>query len=238
MKGLVILAQDSKLCMEFLNKNHMTLISLIDEKEGLRVTDIHQVVQGNKSWISNILFKLEHKGLVSRKKNGREVHYKLTEKGENISELAAKLLEKLLIQEGLEYNHIENSYWIYKNELQDINPVDYFGTVKPVHEYEGEIFSTYDYFIFVGKSVNRKKLKVIRINFQDIKEIEHDFDDFYKRRFAIKQKPIKISVYNHHQSHTIYLITNWTKSLLLLPSAKSIRKNKKLREFLINNTGR
>jgi len=109
MKGLVVLAQDSKLCMEFLNKNHMTLISLINEKEGLRVTDIHQVVQGNKSWISNILFKLESTGLVVRRKNGREVNYKLTEKGEKISELAAKLLERLLAQEGLEYNRIENS---------------------------------------------------------------------------------------------------------------------------------
>jgi len=110
--------------------------------------------------------------------------------------------------------------------------------VKPVHEYEGEVFSTSDYFIFIGKSINNKKIEIVRINFQDIEEIEHEFDDFYKRRFAIKQKPIKISVNNTHQFKIIYLITNWTKSLLLLPSAISIRKHRKLHEFLINNTGR
>ena len=238
MKGLVILAQGSKLCMEFLNKNHMTLISLIGEKEGLRVTDIHQIVQGNKSWISNILFKLESKGLVSRRKNGREVYYKLTDKGEKLSDLAAKMLEKLLVQEGIEFNRAENSYWIYKNEIPNVNPADFFGTVKPVHEYEGEVFSTNNHFIFIGKSINNKKLETFQIKFKDIEEIEREFDDFYKRRFAIRQKPIKISINNGHKFHTLYLITNWTKSPGWLPQVISIHKHKKLHEFIINNTGR
>ncbi|NHI93190.1 MAG: MarR family transcriptional regulator [Candidatus Lokiarchaeota archaeon] len=236
-KGLVVLAQNSKLCNEFLNKNHLILISLIGEKLGLRVTDIHQVVQGNKSWISNILFKLESNGLVSRKKNGREVFYKLTEKGEKLSFLASKILEKLLIQEGIEYNIIENSYWIYKEELEDKNSSDYLSNIRPVHEYEGEVLSTSNYFIFIGKSISRNKLILIKINFDKIKEIDYEFDEFYKRRFAITQKPIKITFQNQFNFHSIYLITNWTKSPIFLKSAISIRKHKKLHEFLLKNTG-
>ncbi|MHA1799877.1 MAG: MarR family winged helix-turn-helix transcriptional regulator [Candidatus Helarchaeota archaeon] len=233
-KGLVLVAHESKMCADFLNKNHLTLISLIGEDDGLRVTDIHRIVQGNKSWISNILSKLENQGLVSRKKNGREVFYKLTEKGKKLSELAAAMLEKLLIQENIVYKKA-NSYWIYKYEIPSKKLSDFIGI--PLHEYKGELFVTKSHHIFIGKSITNKRLEILKIKNIDIKDNITNYDDSYKRRFAVWQKPTKISFSSHGKNKTVYYFRNYPKGTILLPSAISYHKNKEIDEFLIKNIG-
>lgn len=232
MKGLVMLASNSKLCNEFMNKNLLILIVLINEKDGLRVTDIHSIVEGNKSWISNILSKLEKSRLVRRKKTGREVYYSLSETGEIIAHHSANLLENLLLQIGIRFDNI---YLIDEESMKRSTrqlKMNFRRNRVPIHHFKGQIFLNGSKYIFIGKNLKSKKYERFEINFSDIIDVQLDYDEIFKGRYGyISAKPLRISYKNHNKNKTIYLFTNWSRSLL------TARNNKKWHVLLQKNLG-
>ncbi len=232
MKGLVILAINSKLCNEFMNKNLMILITLINEKEGLRVTDIHSIVNGNKSWISSILSKLEKSKLVNRKKTGREVYYSLSETGEIIALHSANLLENLILQIGIKFDNI---YLIDEETIKKSSrklKLSFRRNRVPIHHFKGQIFLNGSKYIFIGKNLKTKRYEKFEINFNDIIDVQLDYDDVFKGRYGfLNAKPLKISYKNHNKNKNIYLFTNWSKTQL------RARNNKKWQVILEKNLG-
>ena len=227
-----MLASNSKLCDEFMNKNLMILIALINEKNGLRVTDIHSIVEGNKSWISNLLSKLEKSKLVKRNKKGREVYYTLSKTGEIIAHHSANLLENLLLQLGIRFDNI---FLIDEESIKKSSrksKMTFRRNRLPIHHFEGQIFLNGSKYIFIGTNLKTKKYEKFEINFNDVIDVQLDYDEIFKGRYGyLSTKPLKISYKNHNNNKTIYLFTNWSRSQL------RSRNNKMWHVLLENNLG-
>ncbi|MDD1776649.1 MAG: hypothetical protein LUQ65_00650 [Candidatus Helarchaeota archaeon] len=104
-KNLLKQAETSKICDNLISKELMVLIALINE-QGLRVSDIHFLLGGNKSWVSNLCSRLATAGLTIFTRQGRYVYYRLTEKGSEVAIKASELVNSLLKTERFKYSHL------------------------------------------------------------------------------------------------------------------------------------
>jgi len=193
-KCIVKLSKASNLCETLISKEFLVMISLLDELEGLRVSDIHFLLGGNKSWVSNLCSRLARAGLASSKRKGREVYYKLTNDGEEVAQTALTLVKSLIKTDALPYKLSANTYIFYKNSLSANEKVsDYFKLGFPCYTHKGAVlFNQSDKnLLFVGNDRNGKPF-ILEIFINSIQLITIDYDEFYKRRNSPLEKPLKV----------------------------------------------
>ncbi|MHA1143953.1 MAG: winged helix DNA-binding protein [Candidatus Helarchaeota archaeon] len=236
-KSLARVANDSELCKTFMNKHLFVLISLLQEPQGLRVSDIHRILEGNKSWICNILLKLEKLDLTTRIKydDKREVYYKLTERGEQVATNGLNLTYDLLEHEGFkilwEYNPV---YLIFGSDLEkqefSNKIIRYRSKIKhlPLHKYVGKLTIYDNYLTIIGKDPFLKKFFFFKLDYDNVLDIIFDYDNQYKGRYgSILSKPVRIDFSRlNSKSDSIYLFIEWSRSF------KTAKKNKEFYEKL------
>ncbi len=232
-KCILKLAMTSKLCDSLLSKELLVLSCLINER-GLRVSDIHAVLGGNKSWVSNLCSRLAITGLASSIKDGREVYYSLTGKGANVAANAFNLINNLVKMEDLSYKISDNTYVLYKTlDLEKKNHIKKI--TSPIYTHKGAILfnSLEKYLLFIGKNT-RNKLLVLEIPIGDIKEVEQGFDEYYKRRKAPRPTPLIIKYKNSMDENfqNLYIFTSFRSIGRLTQNSEwHALLNKELNEF-------
>ncbi|NVM28826.1 MAG: hypothetical protein HWN65_08280 [Candidatus Helarchaeota archaeon] len=209
-KCILKLAMASKLCDNLISKELLVLSCLINEP-GLRVSDIHTVLGGNKSWVSNLCSRLAISGLASSVKEGREVYYSLTEKGEDVAINAFGLINSLVKTDGIPYLLSDNTYILHKTpELEKKNEIRKI--TSPIYTHKGALLYNNEekYLLFIGKSPKNKFL-VLKVPLNIIKSVEQRFDDYYKRRKAPRPTPLRIKYQKSadEELQTLYAFTNF-----------------------------
>ncbi|MHC1590852.1 MAG: winged helix DNA-binding protein [Candidatus Helarchaeales archaeon] len=241
IKSLARVANDSEICRIFMNKHLFVLISLLKEPQGLRVSDIHKILEGNKSWICNILLKLEKLNLTTRVKydDKREVYYRLTEKGEQVARNGLLLTQELLDQETYKIiTEYDDVHIIFKSDLinKDFRKrrMSYRNKIRhlPLHKYVGKLTIYNNFLTFNGENPIQKKFFFFKLDFDNIKKIALDYDDVYKGRFgSLFSKPVKIEFEKSNSIPDIlYVFADWSRSF------KIARKNKDFYDLLTQLT--
>jgi len=211
-KCILKLAEPSKICDNLISKELMVLIALINE-QGLRVSDIHFLLGGNKSWVSNLCSRLATAGLTVFTREGREVYYKLTEKGTEVALKALELVSSLLKTEQFKYLISENTFLLDKNLLTGKKIYEFGKLFWPFHSHSGALVFNYkfQYLFFIGYD-RRGKPFVLDIPMNRIRNVKLGFDDVYKRRYSPRIKPLIVD-YNPPETSNalrrIYLFTNY-----------------------------
>lgn len=216
-KCILKLAMESKLCEDLISKELLVLSSLIDE-EGLRVSDIHAVLGGNKSWVSNLCSRLSRTGFAASTREGREVYYSLTENGSHVARIAFNLIQSLVNTEKIPYKYSENTYILYKGSNHDPQTeINKLLPPLPIHTHKGAILfnEKLKTLIFIGKD-QRNKLLNLEIPLQAIEKIDLAFNSYYKRRKKPAFTPLIIHFKipdqedaNKENYQTLYLFTDF-----------------------------
>jgi DNA-binding MarR family transcriptional regulator len=211
-KCVLKLAETSKICDDLISKELMVLIALINE-QGLRVSDIHFLLRGNKSWVSNLCSRLATAGLTVFTREGREVYYKLTEKGTEVALKALELISSLLKTEQFKYFISENTVLLDKDLLAGKKIYDFGKLFYPFHSHAGALVFNYkfQYLFFIGYD-RRGKPFVLDIPMVRIRNVELGFDDVYKRRYSPRIRPLIIDINPSEISNElkrIYLFTDF-----------------------------
>ncbi|HUY00050.1 MAG TPA: hypothetical protein VMV49_10885 [Candidatus Deferrimicrobium sp.] len=209
-KCILKIAMASKLCDDLISKELLILSSLIGET-GLRVSDIHATLGGNKSWVSNLCSRLAIAGLASSTKDGREVYYNLTEAGTYVAERAYRLIEGLVRAEKIPYIVYDNTYILYKF-LESENNLIINKLLFPLYTHKGALLlhQTENFLLFIGKD-QKGRILVLEIPIANSIHIELGFDEFYKRRLRPRPKPLILD-YTHELekiSSRIYLFIDF-----------------------------
>jgi len=192
------------------------MITLIDEDEGLRVSDIHTILGGNKSWISTLCKGLSNADLASSTKTGREVYYKLTEKGSDIASHAYSLIFSLIKVENFDYILHDDTYLLEPNFIQSENIFQELWKIGyPLYTHKGAVLLNRkeNYFYFIGKDQNTRPF-TIDFFLKDLRRVEYRFDECYKRRYSPRVKPLIIEYIKHNDEDVlqkIYLFVNYRK---------------------------
>ena len=211
-KCILKLAEPSKICDDLISKELMVLIALINER-GLRVSDIHFLLGGNKSWVSNLCSRLAIAGLTEFTRDGREVYYKLTGKGSEVAMKALELINSLLRTEQFKYLISENTLLLDKNVLTGKKIYELGKLFHPYYSHAGSLVFNYTfrYMFFVGYDRKGKPF-VLDIPMNRIRNVELSFDDVYKRRYSPRIKPLIVD-YNPSETSNelkrIYLFTSY-----------------------------
>ncbi len=200
---------ESLLCDDLISKELLVLSSLLNEP-GLRVSDIHAVLGGNKSWVSNLCSRLSRTGLAISVKEGREVYYSLTEKGEDVAQNAFNLIHSLVKAEKIPHFLSDNTYILYKtpnsDKADEIKKLRY-----PIHTHKGALLlnQAEKNLLFIGKNKNNKLL-ILDIPITNIETFKEGFNSFYKRR----NRPIPTPIILRYRKdaevfQTIYIFTDY-----------------------------
>ncbi len=211
-KCILKLAETSKICDDLISKELLVLIALINE-QGLRVSDIHFLLRGNKSWVSNLCSRLAIAGLTVFTREGREVYYKLTEKGAEVAIKTLELVHSLLKTEHFKYIISDNTLLLDKNLLVGKKIYEFGKLFHPFHSHVGSLVFNYklNYVSFIGYD-RKKKPFVLDIPMNRIQNVELGFDDIYKRRYSPRIKPLIVD-YNPFEAsdevNRIYLFINF-----------------------------
>jgi DNA-binding MarR family transcriptional regulator len=211
-KCVLKLAETSKICDDLISKELMVLIALINER-GLRVSDIHFLLGGNKSWVSNLCSRLATAGLTIFKRDGREVYYKLTEKGAEVALKTLELVNSLLKTAQFKYLISENTLLLDKTVLIGKKIYEFGKLFYPYHSHAGSLVFNYTFrdIFFIGYDRKGKPF-VLDIPMNQIRNVELDFDDVYKRRYSPRIKPLIVD-YSPSESpdalYRIYLFTGY-----------------------------
>ncbi|NVM53747.1 MAG: winged helix-turn-helix transcriptional regulator [Candidatus Helarchaeota archaeon] len=209
-KCILRLAMASRLCDNLISKELFVLSSLIKES-GLRVSDIHAVLEGNKSWVSNLCSRLAIAGLASSVKNGREVYYSLTEKGEKVADHAFNLIHSLIKAEKIPHHSGDNTFLLYRNpdyeKKDEIKKIIY-----PIHTHKGAILynEVGKYLLFIGKDL-KNKLLILKIPLNDIESLNESFNHYYNRRKRLRPTPLIIEFRTPMEEglQTVYFFINY-----------------------------
>ena len=210
-KCVLKLAETSKIC-DLISKELLVLIALINE-EGLRVSDIHSVLGGNKSWVSNLCFRLNTAGLILRAEDGREVYYNLTEKGTEVAVKALELVNSLLKTEDFKYIITEDTFLLDRNAVMGKKIYEFGKLFYPFFSHSGSLLlnSSFKYLFFIGYDRKGKPF-VLDIPLNNIQNVELGFDEIYKRRYSPRIKPLIIDYSlreDVNQINRIYLFINF-----------------------------
>lgn len=211
-KCVLKLAETSKICDDLISKELMVLIALINE-QGLRVSDIHFLLRGNKSWVSNLCSRLATAGLTVFTREGREVYYKLTEKGTEVALKALELVGSLLKIEPYKYFISENTILLDRDLVAGKKIYEFGKLFYPFHSHSGSLVFNHkiQYLFFIGYDRRRKPF-VLDIPISRIQNVELGFDDVYKRRYSPRIKPLIVD-YNPSEASNeikrIYLFTDY-----------------------------
>jgi DNA-binding MarR family transcriptional regulator len=215
-KCLVKLSKASNLCETLISKEFLVMISLIDEAEGLRVSDIHFLLGGNKSWVSNLCSRLARAGLATPKRDGREVYYNLTEEGQEVASTALALIKSLIKTDALTYMLSDNTYLLHAASIPDGKKItDYPKLGYPYHTHKGAILYNHDvkYLLFVGNDRDNRPF-TLEIPIHAIHQVTINFDEYYKRRYLPRPKPLVIEYESSPEdptNHYIYLFTQYVR---------------------------
>lgn len=224
-KCVLRLAMASRLCDNLISKELLVLSSLLKENApGLRVSDVHAILGGNKSWVSNLCSRLADAGLTNALREGREVYYNLTEAGRPVAETAFNLIFNLIKTENIPYFLSDQTYLLYKkpihNKKEEINrlipPI-------PIHTHKGALLFNKNQksLHFIGKNYQNKIL-CLEISFSDFESVKYGFDDYYKRRKKPRATPLILKFRDYDKEkqldkegslkftiHNLYLFTNY-----------------------------
>ncbi|MHA1267074.1 MAG: hypothetical protein ACTSRS_17680 [Candidatus Helarchaeota archaeon] len=220
-KCVLKLAMGSRLCDNLISKELLILSTLLSEPDpGLRVSDIHALLGGNKSWVSNLCSRCAIAGLADSIKDGREVYYHLTPEGQSVAKNAYALIQSLVEIEKIPYKLSDNSYLLYRTpEHRKESEINKFFPSLPIHTHKGALLYTplKKMLHFVGKD-KRNKLLCLELPLTTIESLELGFDDYYKRRKKPRFTPLiirfKISLkkkdnIKDYALHTAYFFTNY-----------------------------
>lgn len=190
-KCILKLMENSKIC-DVISKELLVLIALINE-QGLRVSDIHSLLGGNKSWVSNLCFRLNTAGLILRTEDGREVYYNLTERGAEVAIKALELVNSLLKTEDFKYIITEDTFILDRNAVMGKKFYEFGKLFYPFYSHFGSLLynSSFKYLFFIGYDRKGKPF-VLNIPLNRIQTMELGFDEFYKRRYSPRIKPLII----------------------------------------------
>jgi DNA-binding MarR family transcriptional regulator len=245
-KCVLKLAETSKICDDLISKELMVLIALINE-QGLRVSDIHFLLGGNKSWVSNLCSRLATAGLTIFTRDGREVYYKLTENGTEVAFKSLELVNSLLKTEQFKYLISENTLLLDKNVLTGKKIYEFGKLFFPFHSHAGSLVINYklNNLSFIGYNRKRKPF-VLGIPMNRIRNVELGFDDVYKRRYSPRIKPLIVDYSLSESSDTLYRIylftgyhpigrltqnTKWLSILTGIPAEDSEKEEPNSAEF-------
>lgn len=212
-KCILKLSKASNLCDTLISKEFFVMISLIDEEQGLRVSDIHYLLGGNKSWVSNLCLRLSNAGLALSKKEGREVYYRLSKNGSKVAEKALSLILNLMEAEKINYVLSDNTFLLNKDSISG-KQIQEFGKLGyPFFTHKGALSYSIDkkYLLFVGDDQAGRPL-ILEIPLKAIHNLENGFDDYYKRRYLPRPKPLIIdykSSLEEDNLQRIYLFTQY-----------------------------
>lgn len=224
-KCVLKLAETSKIC-DLISKELLVLIALINE-EGLRVSDIHSLLGGNKSWVSNLCFRLNTAGLILRTEDGREVYYNLTEQGTEVAVKALELVNSLLKTEDFKYIVTEETFLLDRNAVMGKKIYEFGKLFYPFYSHYGSLLlnSSFKYLFFIGYDRKGKPF-VLDIPVNHIQNVELGFDEIYKRRYSPRIKPLIIDYSLHedvNQINRIYLFINFRVIGRLTQNAKWLK---------------
>lgn len=212
-KCVLKLAMASRLCDNLMSKELLVLSCLIHEPR-LRVSDIHTVLGGNKSWVSNLCSRIGIAGLASFSKEGREVYYSLTQKGIAVANHAYELIYSLLeAEKTLEEKVVlsDNTFVLYKIPEFEVKE-GLKNIISPIHTHKGAILYNKDekYICFIGKNSDNKLLN-LEIPLENVKDVVLSFDDYYRRRKRPRPTPLRITFEDVTTKNLqiIYIFTNF-----------------------------
>ena len=237
-KCIIRLAMESDLCDDLISKELLVLSSLINES-GLRVSDIHAVLGGNKSWVSNLCLRLKGAGLATLTKEGREVYYNLTEKGESVAKPAFNLIHSLVKAEKIPYFLSDNTFILYKTPNLDEN--DVIKKIRyPIHTHKGALLlnQTEKNLLFIGKN-SKNKLLMLDIPIKNIETFEESFNSYYKWRNRPLPTPLILKYREAEGFQTIYLFTEYRIMGRITQNTewvKLLKKEKNLLEMKAENS--
>jgi len=230
-KCIIRLAMESDLCEDLISKELLVLSSLINES-GLRVSDIHAVLGGNKSWVSNLCSRLSRTGLAISTKEGREVYYNLTEKGESVAKPAFNLIHSLVKAEKIPYFLSDNTFILYKTPNLDENEIKKIRF--PIHTHKGALLlnQTEKNLLFIGKN-SKNKLLMLDIPIKNIETLEESFNSYYKRRNRPLPTPLILKYREETEGfQTIYLFTEYRAMGRITQNTEWVKLLKKEKNLL------